>query len=256
MKKKRKDKAPKPVEQYVIGRREKNGFCWLVPAVAGQQADDQNLDAAEKFTSLIEAIAASTEYCVNVFEVVTDEGRSVLQEIMVDRHKIDSMPFDGCFELMDQLLAGPSFVCNHWRLTQERILRLAAARVDCIISLVTRAELFWERDQLDRLWFDDLFRHHHFPIADGSVPSHGMAVLILDTIDAAIERGQKIFLRCVGGRGRTGVICGIFAVRHGVATGEGALNFLAKRRYQYGLFKIAPETESQREFVRSWKIGQ
>jgi hypothetical protein len=253
---KKKGNQAAPSELYVIGRREKQEFCWLVPAIAGEQADDQNLDAAEKFTSLTKAIAASTEYCVNVFEVVNKDGRTVLDEIMVDLDKIKAMPYEGCYELLDQLLAGPSFVCNHSNLTQERILRLSAARVDCIISLVSRGELFWERSQLDRLWFDDLFRHHHFPVADGSVPSRGMAVLILDTIDAAIEQGQKIFLRCVGSRGRTGTIACCFSARHGVATGEGVLNFLARRRYQFGLFRPSPETQIQREFVRSWKIGE
>jgi len=253
--KKSKRKAPKSAEHYVVGRRE-DGFCWLLPAVAGQQADDQTLETAERLSSLSKAIAASTEYNGNVFEIMNEDGKLVLHEIMVDRDAIKAMPYDGCYELLDELLAGPSFVCNQWSATQERILRLAGARVECIISLVSKGELFWARGQLDRLWFDELFRQHYFPIADRSVPTPDMMVLILNTIDRAIEQNQKTFLHCIGGRGRTGLVAACFAVRHGVATGESAINFIAKRRYQFGLFEASPESKAQREFVKGWKEGQ
>jgi protein-tyrosine phosphatase len=82
-----------------------------------------------------------------------------------------------------------------------------------------------------------------------------MAV-ILDTIDAAIERKQKVFCHCIAGRGRTGLVAACYAARHGVASGERALNWVAQRRYKYGLFRPSPETEEQREFVRLWKEGQ
>jgi hypothetical protein len=199
----------------------------------------------------------STEYGGSVFEVENKDGKRTLSEIMVDLDAISAMPFEGCYQLMDELLAGPTFVCNDWRTTQERILRLAGARVDCLISLLTKGELFWERGQLDRLLFDELFRqHHYFPISDGSIPTRPTMTLILDTIDRAIEGNQKVFLHCIGGRGRTGCVGACLAARHGVGTGEAALNFLAKRRYQFGLFQPSPENDFQRRFARSWKEGE
>ena len=254
-KKKTRNPVPAPPEEYVVGCR-KEGFCWLLPQIGGERADDRNVDAAQKFTSLAAAIEASNEYAGNVFELAVANDKYVLHEIKVEPAEIERMPYDGCYELLDALIAGPSFVCNHWRLSQERILRLSAAGIDCIVSLVSKAELFWQRGQLDRLWFDDLFRQHYFPLVDHGVPSVETTTLILNTLDKAIEQGQQTFLHCVAGRGRTGTIAGCFAARHGVATGEGALNFLAKRRYQYGLFQASPETERQREFVRSWRRGQ
>jgi protein-tyrosine phosphatase len=80
--------------------------------------------------------------------------------------------------------------------------------------------------------------------------------LILDVIDESIRRDQMMFIHCFSGRGRAGLVAACFAARHGVATGESILNFLAKRRMEYGLFQLSPETAQQRQFARDWKEGQ
>jgi protein-tyrosine phosphatase len=83
-----------------------------------------------------------------------------------------------------------------------------------------------------------------------------MTSLILDVIDQSICQNRTTYVHCFSGRGRTGVIAGAFAARHGVASGESVLDFLAHRRLEHALFEPSPENEVQRNFVRNWRVGQ
>jgi protein-tyrosine phosphatase len=255
MKKAKKRKAPKLAEQYVVGRRD-GRFCWLVPKIPGETADDQNLEAAQRFSSLPEAIGVSTAQTANVFELVTDDdAKEVLNEIMVDLDRINSVPFESCYWLMDKLLVGPNPICLHPHATEQRISGLKRAGVRCVVSLLSRTELFWSGEEENELWLES-FHHHMFPVVDASVPTRAMMALILDVIDESIKRDHTTFVHCFSARGRSGLVSACLAARHGVATGESVLNFLAKRRMEYGLFQPSPETERQRQFARGWKSGQ
>jgi protein-tyrosine phosphatase len=254
-----KRKAPNPIlappEEYVVGRQDE-GFCWLLPEVEGDVADDQNLDAAHRFSSLTEAIVSSTEHCANVFEVITGEnGVQVLRELLIDLDKIQSVPFDGCYWLTDNLAMGPNPICLHVAETEQRVERLRRAGVRAVISLLDRSELFWSNEDQNHLWLET-FRHHVFPVRDGGIPTPSMTSLILDVIDESICHGQTTYVHCFSGRGRTGVIAATFAVRHGLATGESVLNFLARCRLEHALFEASPENEMQRDFVRNWRVRQ
>lgn len=255
MNRKRKKNAPRTTERYVIGRQS-DGFCWLLPEVEADTADDQNLDAARHFSSLTEAIAVSTEHCANVFEITTDKnGGQTLDELLIDLDKIESVPVDGSYWLMDNLAMGPNPVALHPADTEQRVRRLRRAGVRTVISLLDRSELFWSNEDQNELWLETFF-HHVFPIRDGGVPTPSMTSLILDVIDQSICQTQTTYVHCFSGRGRTGVVAAAFAARHGVATGESVLNFLARRRLEHALFEPSPENELQRAFVRNWRVGQ
>jgi hypothetical protein len=255
MTKNRKYSFHKPTEQYVVGRRDE-GFCWLLPEVKGNFADDRNLDAARRFSSLTEAIASSTTYGANVFEVIADEkGGEELVELLVDLDKINSVPFDGCYWLIDGLAVGPNPICLYFADTEQRVKRLRRAGVRTIVSLLDRAELLWSDEEQNKLWFE-AFRHHIFPIRLGGVPSLGMMTLILDVIDESIASDQTTLVHSFSGLGRSGLVAACFAARHGAACGESLLNFLAKCRLEYGLFELSPENEEQRQFARIWRSGQ
>jgi protein-tyrosine phosphatase len=255
--KKKKRKAPRLPEQYAVGRRE-DGFCWLLPKVPDETADDRNLEAARRFSSLTEAISASIIHGGNVFELIADEqGGEGLEEIMVDLELERNAPYEGCYRvLIDELIAGPTFVCPEEATTQSRVMALAKANVRCIVTLANRAELFSMREQLDATQFGELFEQHYFPLVDGEAPSPDFMRLILDTVDRALDAGETVFVHCIGGRGRTGTVIGCFLARHGVGMGTSALNALTKIRMQHGLFEPSPETEAQRQLIVEWKEGE
>ena len=78
------------------------------------------------------------------------------------------------------------------------------------------------------------------PIADFSVPTEEDMVRALDTIDDALAGGEAVYVHCRAGRGRTRTVLGCHQVRHGDPPGSAQ----------------PPETQEQRDFVRSWQAGR
>jgi hypothetical protein len=90
-------------------------------------------------------------------------------------------------------------------------------------------------------------------ITDYSVPGVELMRRIVDTIDAELARGARVYVHCHAGVGRTGTAVGCWLVEQGL-TGADALKLIAHKRQ--GLFGSSPETEAQREFVRHWSARQ
>jgi protein-tyrosine phosphatase len=247
---------PNPQQQaYVVGYRDQES-CWLLPVVEGDEASDQNLDRARRFELLSDAVAVSLEHDGgNIFEVVQDHGKEVLREIKVDLEAVRSAPYEGCYLIIKELIAAPTFLCLEEAETHSRIMALRKANVRVIVSLVEE-ELFPMREQLEAIHFDELFEQHYFPIVDRGVPTIDFMRLILDTIDRALDASKTVLVHCVGGRGRTGLVASCFLARHGLATGIEALNKLTEIRLAHGLFEPSPETKIQKNFSISWKEGE
>ena len=247
-------RSQKHREQYVVGHR-KDGYRWLLPEIKGDLADDQNLEAAKRFISLTETISVSAELPGYVFEViVADDGQEALSELWVDLYKVHAMPYEGCFWLMDGLFIGSNPICLDRAATKTRIEDFRRVDVRCVVSLLSRDELFWSCDNEDEEWLES-FEHHVFPICHGKVPTKGTMRLILNVIEQRVSRNVITLVHCWGGRGRAGLVAACFIARHGIATGQAALNFIARKRFEVGLFAPAPETDVQVAFARSWNEG-
>ncbi len=106
-----------------------------------------------------------------------------------------------------------------------------------------------------------------FPIRDMHAPSPETMVRILDAMDERVAAGSPLYVHCLGGRGRTGVVLGCFLVRHaprllgtddpGEAPGLALARIVQERKAQ-GMPSAddSPQTQSQFEMVGSWRIGQ
>jgi protein-tyrosine phosphatase len=93
-----------------------------------------------------------------------------------------------------------------------------------------------------------------FRIRDRDIPSREMMKEILDTIDHSIQKGQPVFVHCLGGIGRTGTVVGCYLLRHGLADHQNVLEKIRILRIgTVNQFAISPETEAQREFVETWE---
>jgi predicted protein tyrosine phosphatase len=96
--------------------------------------------------------------------------------------------------------------------------------------------------------------HLRFPIGDFGLPTPALMNEILDTLDAELNAGHKIYLHCWGGIGRTGTTVGCYLVRRG-KTGEEALRQLAdwwQTVPKSHIHPRSPETREQAEFIRTW----
>jgi len=153
-----------------------------------------------------------------------------------------------------RLLAGP---CPG---TDAHLDALAAAGVTCILNLQEPDEVnhagepFRDYTVPYRARMDGReLRFLRMPVRDYSVPSpQGMAA-ILDALDAALADGHTVYLHCWGGKGRTGTVVGCWLARHGLASGEAALDRIQQLRA--GLQGESPESEEQRAMVRGWQVG-
>lgn len=95
------------------------------------------------------------------------------------------------------------------------------------------------------------------PIRDVDIPSRQEMRLILDGIDRAIAQERPVYVHCLGGKGRTGTVVGCYLARHGLANGEEALLMIRELRRNHPEARItSPETHDQRDFVKSWKMGE
>lgn len=97
-------------------------------------------------------------------------------------------------------------------------------------------------------------KHLRFAIGDFGLPTPELMKQILDTLDAELEAGRKIYLHCWGGIGRTGTTVGCYLVRRG-RSGEEALRQLAEWWRSVPKSQIhlrSPETQEQADFIRNW----
>jgi hypothetical protein len=96
------------------------------------------------------------------------------------------------------------------------------------------------------------------PMRDQDIPAVATMQMILDTIDSAIQRKLATYVHCWGGLGRTGTVVGCYLARHGMASGDEALNRIIhlRRDHDTASHRPSPETPEQRAMVRQWRQGQ
>jgi len=97
-----------------------------------------------------------------------------------------------------------------------------------------------------------------FGIADFGVPSVLDMRQVLDAINEALGAGERVFVHCRAGIGRTGVVAGCLLVEHGFTPAEALA--LVQRKYRSmtksALVPRSPETAGQRDFVAAWSPGK
>ena len=156
----------------------------------------------------------------------------------------------------DRLLAGEYPAQIEGELTRRRIDALIEAGFDTFIDLTRPNEtIAYLRILLEQAKLHKVeVQHLRFPIGDFGLPTPQQMKSILDTIDASLQAGKKIYLHCWGGIGRTGTTVGCYLVRRG-RTGEEALRQLAAWWHTVPKSQIhlrSPETYEQAEFIRNW----
>ena len=137
---------------------------------------------------------------------------------------------------------------------EKGVAKLAAvldAGIDCFLDLTTAYDPL-EPYQEELLALGKArsipVRYVRMAITDMDVPSAAHMSRILDCIDDALGRGERPYVHCWGGAGRTGTVIGCFLVRRGM-TGEEALAEVARLAAHYC---ESPQTWEQCEFVRNW----
>lgn len=143
-------------------------------------------------------------------------------------------------------------------LTRKRLDALIETGIDTFIDLTQSGEMFPYQEILreQAATYGVNVTHQRFPIGDFGLPTSKQMNDILNTIEAGLQAGRKIYLHCWGGIGRTGTTVGCYLVRQGKSADE-ALDQLAA--WWRGVPKSqvhphSPETREQVAFIRSWAV--
>ena len=172
-----------------------------------------------------------------------------------------SAPIPDSYILPDHGLAAGEYPFSFDRAKGlAKLATFLAAGIDCFIDLTTRDDPLdpYDRELAELAKARGVSaRYVRLGITDMDVPSPEHMVRILDFIDAALAAGERPYVHCWGGVGRTGTVVGCFLVRHGL-TGDQALAEVARLFGTMSPAKVAahygesPQTWEQCEFVRNW----
>jgi protein-tyrosine phosphatase len=160
--------------------------------------------------------------------------------------------------LPGQFLAGEYPALGHDAAgTRKRLIAFLNAGVDTFIDL-TREN---ERPRYESILLKEAKNHgrqvHHqrFSFPDFSIPTRPAMVAALDAVDTALTDGRTVYLHCVGGIGRTGLVVGCYLIRHGMEPAQALQNLrgLFSASLQSLFVRQTPETDEQVRFILDWK---
>ena len=105
-------------------------------------------------------------------------------------------------------------------------------------------------------------RDHHvvyrrLAIPDAGIPSASHMGEVVRHIDAEIKAGRPVYVHCLGGIGRTGMVVACWMVEHEGRTALQALERITQlRKGTPEGFRPSPETREQRAFVVTWACAR
>jgi protein-tyrosine phosphatase len=161
-------------------------------------------------------------------------------------------PIKNCYWVVPrQLLAGEYPRDKSEESSRDKINALVDAGVKVFVDLTEEKEGLLPYTEL----LPEGIQHLRFPIRDVSIPaSTETTIVILNTIDEHLRRGEMVYVHCWGGVGRTGVIVGCWLSQHG-AEGEEALIRLRElwNTCPKSTHRQSPETIEQEQYITAWR---
>jgi atypical dual specificity phosphatase len=168
-------------------------------------------------------------------------------------------PIPDSYWVTDNFLAGEYPGSRHEAEAREKLQAFQEAGITFFLDLTEKVERNVSLKSYEYLLIEEAAKsgrsveYKRMPIRDVEVPTPAVMTEILDTLDAALAAGKKVYLHCWGGVGRTGTVVGCYLVRHGMP-GEEAIRKIAElRKGTPDDWKTAPQTKAQRQMVLHWR---
>jgi protein-tyrosine phosphatase len=158
-----------------------------------------------------------------------------------------------------RILAGEHPGAEDSKSTRRRLVALLDADITAFVDLTEKHEL----EPYDALLIEEAAargistRYARLPIRDMGICSTREMSVILDTIDIMVGGGERVYVHCRGGVGRTGTVVGCHLVAQG-AMPDDALAEVTRLYSTMSSAKLnrhrggSPETDAQRAMVRAW----
>jgi protein tyrosine/serine phosphatase len=138
--------------------------------------------------------------------------------------------------------------------TRAKLALLTATGIDTIIDLTEDTEgltPYAEHLHVTAVEGRGAIKRISHPIPDVSVTTAEHYDRIIADVEAALEAGEKIYIHCWGGVGRTGTVVGIWHVHRGLNPAEALERIAAAREGTVRAHREAPETERQKDAIRA-----
>jgi protein-tyrosine phosphatase len=154
-----------------------------------------------------------------------------------------------------QLLAGE----YPGSLSEELLRTKLGALLDCGVRTFIDLTELHELDPYDEVLSAEaqsrglVVRYHRKSIEDLCTPTAVRMRDILATIRTSIDRGDAVYVHCLGGIGRTGTVVGCWLIERGQAKDDAIAAIAALRKGVRKRHTPSPETMEQVAFIREWQ---
>ena len=178
-----------------------------------------------------------------------------------------SVPFNQAYWVEPgRFMAGCYPGAEHSVDAQDKLKGLLEHGIRCIINLMESAEV--NRNGIPFALYEDQMaaiarsigcsvEFDRWPIRDYGILARPEMVKLLDLIDRSIKRSRPVYVHCLGGIGRTGIVVGCYLARHGYASGSSILEMIRVLRKNTATRNLSsPETDQQNKLVCSWRPGE
>ncbi len=137
---------------------------------------------------------------------------------------------------------------DYGRNLTEDIEMLKKLEVTHVVTLTTLDELgYYGVDELIVKLLESGFIHKFFPIRNQYTSSVKDMKSLIKWLDDNLKKGKNVMVHCVGGIGRSGLVCGCYLVSRGLDP-ELAINEVRKVRSERAI-----ESRVQEEFIKQFK---
>tara|TARA_B100001559_G_scaffold320886_1_gene334703 strand:- start:1249 stop:1851 length:603 start_codon:yes stop_codon:yes gene_type:complete len=181
------------------------------------------------------------------------------EKVLAGEYPGNQMRKSGIFRvlrtILDQSVAFLRHPLQGWSTDNKRVRSLLHAGITNYLDLTQYDELLPYEELLNKEaeLLDMSVQYKRVPIKDQNITTNNEIAKCLSFINESIESGGKVYIHCLRGLGRTGMIVGCFLVDQG-STGNQALeNITSLRKNLLNSFLPSPQNKRQSEVVKNWR---
>ena len=181
------------------------------------------------------------------------------EKVLAGEYPGNQMRKSGIFRVLRTLLDQSIAFCRHplegWPTDNKRVKKLLRAGVTNYLDLTQSDELLPYEALLNREaeLLGMVINYKRVPIKDQNITTSDEIAKCISFINESIESDNKVYIHCLRGLGRTGMIVGCFLVDKGL-TGKEALKKITNlRKSVLNSFLPSPQNRRQSGVVENWK---
>ena len=181
------------------------------------------------------------------------------EKVLAGEYPGNQMRKSGIFRVLRTLLDQSIAFCRHplegWPTDNKRVKKLLRAGVNNYLDLTQSDELLPYEALLNREaeLLGMVINYKRVPIKDQNITTSDEIAKCISFINESIESDNKVYIHCLRGLGRTGMIVGCFLVEEGL-TGKQALKKITSlRKNVLNSVLPSPQNKKQSGVVENWK---